>query len=108
MHGGTVPAYSRPHEHERSRDRVGKQAYRRLRAKRDFFRFLLVWAAVSAIVIAVWALATPNTFFWPLFPIGGMGIAAMFMAIDAFGPGTVITESAIDAEVQRMNRRGGA
>ena len=39
---------------------------------------------------------------------GGMGIAAMFMAIDAFGPGTVITESAIDAEVQRMNRRGGA
>ena len=87
-------------------ERVRKQAYRRLRAKRDFF--LLVWAADSEIVIAVWALATPNTFFWPLFPIGGMGIAAMFMAIDAFGPGTVITESAIDAEVQRMNRRGGA
>lgn len=96
------------HDSATESERVRKQAYRRLRAKRDFLRFLLVWAAVSAIVIAVWALATPNTFFWPLFPIGGMGIAAMFMAIDAYGPGTVITESAIDAEVQRMNRRGGA
>ena len=86
------------HDSATESERVRKQAYRRLRAKRDFLRFLLVWAAVSAIVVAVWA----------LFPIGGMGIAAMFMAIDAYGPGTVITESAIDAEVQRMNRRGGA
>ena len=37
-----------------------------------------------------------------------MLIFKLFKAIDAFGPGTVITESAIDAEVQRMNRRGGA
>ena len=89
-------------------ERIRKQAYRRLRSRRDFKRFLLVWAAVSAIVIAVWALTSPEAFFWPLFPIGGMGIAAMFMAIDAYGPGSTITESAIDAEVQRMNRRGGA
>ena len=72
-------------------ERVRKQAYRRLKAQRDFFRFLLVWAAVAAIVSAVWALATPNAFFWPIFVIGGMGIAAMFMAIDAWGPGKVIT-----------------
>lgn len=96
------------HDSATESERIRKQAYRRLRAKRDFFRFLLVWAAVSAIVVGVWALATPNTFFWPLFPIGGMGIAAMFMAIDAFGPGTVITEAAIDAEVRRMSGRGGA
>ena len=89
-------------------ERVRKQAYRRLRAQRDFFRFLLVWAAVSAIVVAVWAFVTPNSFFWPIFAIGGMGIAAMFMAIDAFGPGKVITEADIDVEVQRMSRRPGA
>ncbi|MER3389241.1 MAG: 2TM domain-containing protein [Microcella sp.] len=89
-------------------ERVRKQAYRRLKAQRDFFRFLLVWAAVSAIVSGVWAFLTPTAFFWPIFVIGGMGIAAMFMAIDAFGPGSVITEADIDAEVQRMSRRRGA
>jgi len=89
-------------------ERLRKQAYRRLRAQRDFFRFLLVWAAVTAIVVGVWALLTPTAFFWPIFAIGGMGIAAMFMAIDAWGPGKVITEADIDAEVQRMSRRSGA
>jgi len=89
-------------------ERVRKQAYRRLKAQREFFRYLLVWAAVTAIVVGVWAFLTPAAFFWPIFVIGGMGIAAMFMAIDAWGPGKVITEADIDAEVQRMSRRPSA
>ncbi len=78
-------------------------ARRRLKARADFIQFLLVWAAVSAIVVGVWAVIMPGTFFWPIFPIAGMGIAAMFMAIDAYGPNPkAITEADVDAEVARM------
>lgn len=80
-------------------------ARRRLKARADFIQFLLIWAAVSVIVVVVWAFATPGGFFWPIFPIAGMGIAAMFMAIDAYGPNPkAITEADVDAEVARMTR----
>lgn len=78
-------------------------ARRRLKARADFRQFLLIWGAVSIIVVGVWALTTPGGFFWPVFPVAGIGIAAMFMAIDAYGPNPkTITEADIDAEVRRM------
>ncbi len=80
-------------------------ARRRLKARADFFQFLLIWLAVSVIVVGVWAFTMPGGFFWPIFPIAGMGIAAMFMAIDAYGPNPkAITEADVDREVARMTR----
>lgn len=86
-------------------DHVRKHAYRRVRAKRNLLSFLLLWAVTTVIVITVWAFVTPDSYFWPMWPIGGMGFAAMFMAIDAYGPRQIVTESELDAEVLRMSRR---
>jgi hypothetical protein len=38
----------------------------------------------------------------------GMGVGALFAGIDAYGPGykKVITESDVDAEVERLRRKG--
>lgn len=81
-------------------------ARKRLKAKQDFYVFLGVWAAVTVLLVAIWFITSPGGYFWPAWPILGMGIAAMFIALDAFGPGRrPITEADIDAEVAKMTRR---
>jgi hypothetical protein len=86
-------------------EELRKVATKRLKARRDFYNFLGIWLGVSLIVTAVWALTSPGDYFWPIWPIGGMGIAAFFIGLDAFGPNRgVITEEAIDQEVARISR----
>ena len=86
-------------------DELRALATKRLKAKSDFYHYLLVWLGVSILVTAIWALTNFGGYFWPGWVIGGMGVAAFFQAISVFGPTRgVISESAIDAEVQRIQR----
>jgi hypothetical protein len=86
-------------------DELRELAKKRLKAKQDFYHFLLVWLGVSVLLTVIWFLTTPGGYFWPAWAIAGMGIAAAFQAIAVFGPGRgVISESAIDAEVARINK----
>jgi uncharacterized membrane protein len=86
-------------------DELRKIARKRLKRKADFKNYLFVWAFVSALLTGIWFFATPGTFFWPLFGIAGMGIAALFIAWDAYGPRRDITEADIDAELERLKKR---
>ena len=52
----------------------------------------------------IWFLTSPGGYFWPAWAIAGMGIAAVFQAIAVFGGAGVITDSKIDAEVERLKR----
>ena len=80
-------------------------ARKRLKAQADFKNYLLVWGAVSIVLVVVWALTNPGGFFWPVWPIAGMGIAALFTGIAAYGPERgVISEERVDAEVRRMTK----
>lgn len=83
-------------------------ARKRLKKQQEFKQFLTVWAFVSALLTAIWFWASPNAFYWPIFAIGGMGIGAYFQWVEAYGPGMakVITEADIDAEVERLKRKG--
>jgi len=86
-----------------------KIAHRRLKAQANFKTFLGVWAAVSILLIAIWALGGGwGHYFWPIWPIFGMGIAALFMGLDAYGPSNYVTEERIEAEVRRMRGAQGA
>ena len=86
-------------------DELRALATKRLKAKSDFYHYLLVWLGVSVLVTAIWALTNFGGYFWPGWVIGGMGVAAFFQAISVFGPVRgVISESAIDAEIQKINR----
>jgi uncharacterized membrane protein len=80
-------------------------ARKRLKARKDFFDFLMIWAAVSLLLVAVWFFSTPTGYFWPIWPILGMGIAALFIAMDAFGVRRPITERDVDAEMERLRGR---
>ena len=88
-----------------SSDDIRDQARKRLKNKADFKNYLWVWLGVSVILTVVWAVSNPGGYFWPAWAIGGMGIAAFFIGLDAFGPNRgVITEAAIDDEVSRITR----
>jgi len=81
-------------------------ARRRLQAQAEFKNYLLVYAGVTLIVVAVWFLTNPSAYFWPAWVIFGMGIGAAFKAFEAYGPrGRALDDSAVDAEVRRFEGR---
>ena len=88
-----------------SNDDIRAVAMSRLKKKSDFKSFLVVWLFVSAVVTGIWFFATPGIVFWPGFVIGGMGIGALMSWWDAYGPTRGITESDIDAEIERMKKK---
>ena len=92
-------------------DELRKLAKRRLKAQADFKQYLWIWLGVSVLLLAIWGITslTAGTFiyFWPAWPIFGMGIAAFFMGIDAYRGQHIITEADIDAEVERISRSKG-
>jgi uncharacterized membrane protein len=83
-----------------------EQAVRRLKAKRHFWQFVAIWVVVSVVLTVIWLLSGAGGYFWPVWPIAGMGIAALFIGIDSYGPGNrTITDSDIDREISKMNGR---
>lgn len=93
-------------------DELRKLAKKRLKAQQDFKQFLGIWLGVSLLLVAIWGFTSFTAgyplYFWPAWPIGGMGVAAFFIGLDAYGPGQRgITEADIDAEVIRLRQRRG-
>ena len=78
--------------HDQARERVEK--------KRDFKTHLFFYCLINAILVGVWAIATPDTLFWPAFPILGWGIGVVGNAWDVF-----IRKPTTDAEIDREERR---
>jgi hypothetical protein len=83
-------------------------ARKRLKKQQEFKQYLGVWVGVSILVTGIWFLTSPDGFFWPVWVIFGMGVGALFTGIDAYGPGQkkLITEADVDAEVERLRRKG--
>jgi len=78
-----------------------EHAVKRLKARRDFGQFLGVTVFVSVVTVVIW-LATGADYFWPMWPMLGMGIALLASAWQAWGPGERrITEEEIAQEMQR-------
>jgi len=45
-----------------------------LKKKREFAAHLLAYVLVNAFLVAIWAVTSDGTLFWPIFPILGWGI----------------------------------
>lgn len=88
-------------------DDIRKAARKSLKAKADFKTFLGVAVIVSLVVTGVWFLSGRHDYFWPIWPMLGLGIALAFSGLHAYGPSSHISESAVDAEVERLRRRNG-
>ena len=89
-------------------DDIRVAARARLKARNDFKIMLTIFGVITLVLLAVWFFSTgqPSGFtayFWPVWPILGMSIAAVFAGLDAYGiTRKHITEADVDAEVARM------
>jgi hypothetical protein len=84
-------------------DELRKQAVNRLKKKRDFKMHAMVFVAVNAMLIAIWA-ATGADFFWPIFPLLGWGIGLGANAWDVYG-NKPIGEDEIRREMDSLRNR---
>jgi uncharacterized membrane protein YdjX (TVP38/TMEM64 family) len=83
-------------------DDIREVARKRIKARRDFWYLMVIFAIVIVIVIAVWAI-TGMGYFWPMWAIFGLLIATVFSALSTFGPmSRPITQDRIDEEVRKM------
>ena len=83
-------------------------ARQQLKKKQGFNTYLAVYVGVTGLVTAIWFLTSPGNYFWPIWVIFGMGIGAVATGLDAYGKrwSKPITEADVDAEVERLGRRG--
>jgi hypothetical protein len=77
-----------------------KHARERLEKKRDFKTHVFIYLLVNAVLVGIWAIATPDALFWPIFPILGWGIGVAANAWDVF-----VREPITDAEIEREEQR---
>ena len=89
-------------------DELRNLAAKQLKKKQDFRTYMWVYAAVVALTSGVWFITSPSAPYWPIWVVFGMGIAAIFVGLDAYGRlgGKPITDEQIDAEVERLRRKG--
>ena len=83
-----------------SEEGLRKLAVLRLKKKRDFGTHIVVYIAVNAMLVAIWAV-TGAGFFWPIFPILGWGIGVAANAWDVYGR-KPITEDEVQRETERL------
>lgn len=88
-------------------DDIRAAARARIKARNDFKVMLAIFAVITLLLLAIWFFTSgPGSYFWPVWPIIGMALAAIFAGLDAFGvTRRYITESDIDAEVAKMQGR---
>ena len=89
-------------------DKFREFARKQLKKKQDFKQYLWTYVGVSALVSGIWFVTTPTGYFWPIWVIFGMGVGALFAGLDAYGKLSEkpITDADVDAEVERLRRKG--
>ncbi|QHC54947.1 2TM domain-containing protein [Rathayibacter tanaceti] len=81
-------------------------AVREVKRRRDFLGSVGGWASVSAITTAVWVASGADGYFWPIWPMVGIGIGVVGQAASIWGPTRKeITEADIAAEMKRRQKR---
>jgi hypothetical protein len=76
------------------------RAMQQLKKRRDFRGHLLIYVLANAFLVVIWAITNPHAFFWPVFIIGGWGIAVVMNAWDVYWR-REITEEDIQHEIKR-------
>jgi hypothetical protein len=85
-------------------EQMRKRAVKRLKKRRDFWTHLLLYVMVSGFLVVIWAISDVHSFFWPIFPIVGWGIAVVLNAWDAFRDED-FTEEQIHREIEHIEHQ---
>lgn len=85
-------------------EELREKAVKRIRAKRNFWRLVILFVVIWVMLIGIWAL-TGRGYFWPAWAILGMGIALAFTAWGTFGRADDVSQAQVDAEMRKMQGR---
>ena len=89
-----------------SEEEIYEEAKRRVKAKKSFWSHFGVWAAVSIVLIIVWALGAADHL-WFLWPVGIWGIFVLFHGLRVFVFERQSDIGAIEKEAERIKREQG-
>lgn len=91
--------------HETAREpELRERAIKHLKKRRDFHGHLLIYTLVNASLVVIWALVTPEAFFWPVFPIVFWGIGVVMNAWDVYFAED-FGEDQIEDEIERLEHK---
>lgn len=79
-----------------------ERARKRIQDRRDFHRHLAIYLLVNGMLVGIWAVVTPDVFFWPIFPILGWGIGVIMHGWETYAD-QEITDAEIAREVERLH-----
>ncbi len=82
-------------------------ATKSIKKKRDAWQFLVVYVVVNSGLTIIWSM-NGGGFFWPGWVLFGMGIGVILSFVDAYAKSfrSQITDSDIDAEIERLKKSG--
>jgi hypothetical protein len=87
---------------ESSDDQLRARAIHRVNEKHEFALHVVVYVAVNALIIAIWAFTSDGGFFWPVWPLLGWGIGLAVHGAKVYIAQP--SESAIEREMGRLKR----
>ncbi len=83
-------------------DALRREAKRRVEARNGFYWFLVVCVVLWSMFVVIWWM-NGRGYFWPAWPILGMGIGLAFSAASAFLPGAGRpSEDRIEREYRKL------
>jgi hypothetical protein len=85
-------------------DSLREHAIKRLKKRRDFYGHVLIYVLVNTFLVVIWWATSPDSFFWPVFPIVGWGIGVVMNAWDVYFAGE-IDEAQIQQEMEHLQRK---
>ena len=99
---------------EISEEEIFEEAKKRVKAKRGFYRHLLIYLAVNVVLIIVWALSGGTSvssgdwtggkwFLWPL-TIWGVFVVINFLEVFVFKISIRGERAAIEEEIKKMKK----
>lgn len=81
-------------------DTLRTRAITILKKRRDFRAHLLVYILVNAALVTIWAMTTPDSFFWPIFFLVFWGIGVVMNGWDAY-----VTDDFSEEKIERQMHR---
>lgn len=86
---------------------IRETARKRIKAKHDFWRMVIIFVIVTVLVNAIWLISGYQSYYWPMWPMIGFALATIFTALSVYGPGgRPITDEAVDREVRKLGGKG--
>ena len=85
-------------------EQIYEEARKRVKAKRDFWGNFGAWAAVSVLLIIIWALTDLGGYPWFLWPVCIWGVFVLLHYVRVFVFEKKSDRAAIEKEVERIKK----